>query len=91
MTKLVRTISHLETLSLHCCVEEFPIDAIRKHGLSLRHLWLREYDGIVHRPLRQSRVPTLSLHALLEIQSFCPNAMELGLDLDQGMMVRSPP
>lgn len=88
MTKLVRAIHSLENLSLNCSVEKFPIDAIRKHGLGLRVLCLREYDGIVQRPLRQSRVSTLSLHALLEIQSCCPNLMEMALDLDQGMMVR---
>lgn len=88
MTKLVRAIHSLENLSLNCSVVNFPIDVIRKHGPGLRVLRLREYDGIVHRPLRQSRVPTLSLHALLEIQSFCFNVMELALDLDQGMMVR---
>lgn len=87
MTNLVRAIHSLENLSLNCCVMNFPIDVIRKHGPGLRVLRLREYDGIVHRPLRQNRVPTLSLHALLEIQS-CPNVMELALDLDQGMMVR---
>lgn len=88
MAKLVRTIGHLETLSLNCCVEEFPIGVIRKHGPGLRVLRLREFDGIIHRPLRQSRVPTLSLHALLEIQSSCPSLMELALDLDQGNLVR---
>lgn len=90
MVNLVRAIESLEELSLNCHVHMFPIDAIRKHGPGLRLLCLREYDGIVHRPLRQSRVPTLSLHALLEIQSCCPNVMELALDLDQGMMVRTP-
>ena len=87
MTNLVRAINSLETLSLNCSVEIFPIEAIQKHGPVLRVLRLREYDGIVYRPLRQSRVPTLSLHALLQIQSCCPNIMELALDLDQGMMV----
>lgn len=88
MTELVRTVHCLETLSLNCSVEKFPIDAIRKHGPGLRALWLREYDGLVHRPLRQSRVPTLSLHAFLEILSSCPHITDLALDLDQGMMVR---
>ena len=88
MIQLVRAIQSLEILSLNCHVEMFPMDAIRKHGSGLTELCLREYDGIVHRPLRQNRVPTLSLHALLEIQSCCPNVMELALDLDQGMMVR---
>ena len=88
MTELVRAIDSLENLSLNCCVEKFPIEAIRKHGPRLRSLCLREYDGIVHRPLRQSRVPTLTLHAFLEILSFCPSLMELALDLDQGIMVR---
>lgn len=89
MTKLVRAIHSLENLSLNCSVVNFPIDVIRKHAPGLRVLRLREYDGIVHRPLRQSRVPTLSLHALLEIQSCCSNVMELALDLDQGMMSSS--
>ena len=162
MAELVKAIDSLENLSLNCCVEKFPIEAIRKHGPGLRSLCLREYDGIVHRPLRQSRyvhfgvissclvanlghttpvysqfgvfspcsvstleaarqrtqaniysysqtcltspvflplikqcslrnlrrVPTLSLHAFLEILTFCPNLMELALDLDQGIMVR---
>ena len=90
MTKLVKAINGLETLSLSCSVEKFPIDVIRKHGRSLRELQLREFDGILHRPLRRSRVPTLSLHALLDIQSCCPNIMELAVDLDQGVMVRKP-
>ena len=85
MTKLVRAITSLENLSLSCSVKMFPIDAIRKHGPGLRQLQLREYNG--HLPLGQSRVPTLSLFALLEIQSYCPSLMELALDLDQGMMV----
>lgn len=89
MTDLVRAIHSLETLSLNCSVEKFHIEAIRKHGPGLRTLCLREYEGIVHQPLRQSRVPTLSLHAFLEILSFCPNIMELALDLDQGIMVRT--
>lgn len=89
MTDLVRAIRSLDTLSLNCSVEKVPIEAIRKHGSSLRSLRLREYDGIVHRPLSQSRVPTLSLHAFLEILSHCPNIMELALDLDQGVMVRT--
>ena len=90
MTTLVRAIHSLETLSLNCSVEKFPIGAIHKHGPGLRVLCLREIDGVVHQPLRQDRVPTLSLHALLEIQSHCPNIMELALDLDQGMIVRNP-
>lgn len=89
MTKLVRTIDSLETLSLSCSVEKFPIDTIRKHGPGVRILCLRDYESELHRPLCQSRVPTFSLHALLEIQSLCPNVMELTLDLDQGMMVRN--
>ena len=88
MTDLVRAIHSLETLSLNCSVEKVPIEAIRKHGPGLRTLRLREYDGMVHRPLRQSRTPTLSLHAVLEILSHCPNIVELALDLDQGIMVR---
>ena len=87
MIALVRAINSLETLSLICSVEMFPIDAIRKHGPGLRNLQLREYDGMVHLPLRRDRVPTLSLHTLLEIQSSCPKLMELALDLDQGMTV----
>ena len=87
MVNLVRAINSLETLSLSCSVEMFPAHALRKHGRDLRTLQLREYSGMVHRPLRHSQVPTCSLHALLEIQSFCPNLMELALDLDQGMMV----
>lgn len=90
MTELVRGIHSLEMLSINCSVNMFPIGAIRKHGPDLRVLWLRELDGVVHRPLRQNRVPTLSLHALLEIQSCCRSVMELALDLDQGMMVRKP-
>ena len=87
MIRLVKAINSLETLSLTCSVEGIPMDAIRKHGPGLRTLCLRDYEGKVHRPLRQSRIPTLSLHALLEIRSCCPNVMELALDLDQGMMV----
>ena len=87
MINLVKVVESLETLSLTCSVESIPMDAIRKHGPSLRRLCLRDYEGKVHRPLRQSRVPTLSLHALLEIRSCCPNIMEQALDLDQGMMV----
>ena len=90
MIGLVKAINSLETLSLTCSVESIPMDAIRKHGPGLRKLCLRGYEGKVHRPLRQSRVPTLSLHALLEIRSCCPNIMELALDLDQGMMVWKP-
>ena len=88
MTELVRTIAHLETLALNCCVDKFPIDAIRKHGSGLRVLEVREYDGMVHLSLRENRVPTLSLRALLEVTSCCPNIMELALDLEQGIMVR---
>ena len=86
MVNLVRAIDSLDNLSLICSVEMFPIDAIRKHGPELRQLQLRDYKGMVHLPLHRGRVPTLSLHALLEIQS-CPRLMELALDLDQGMMV----
>lgn len=84
--KLVRAIDRLEILSLICSVETFPVEAIRKHGPALRQLQLRDYNRVVQLPLRQGRAPTLSLHALLEIQS-CPKLMELALDLDQGMMV----
>ena len=90
MTELVKAIHILERLSINCSVEKFPIDALRKHGPGLRVLCLREFDGVVPRSLRQNRVPTLSLHALLGIQSCCPNVMELALDLDQGMVVREP-
>lgn len=86
MTNLVRAIKSLETLSLTCSIEMFPMDAIRKHDL--RTFSLRDYEGNAHRPLRQSQVPTFSLSALLHIQSSCPKIMELALDLDQGMMVR---
>lgn len=86
MIKLVRAIDKLEILSLICLVEMFPLDAIRKHGPALRQLQLREYTRVVQLPLRRGRIPTLSLHALLEIQS-CPRLMELALDLDQGMVV----
>ena len=85
--RLVKAINSLETLSLTCCVESIPMDAIRKHGPSLRKLCLRDYDSEEVRPLRQSLVPTLSVHALLEIRSSYPNVMELALDLNQGMMV----
>ena len=87
MIKLVRAINSLEHLSLICSVEIFSMDVIRKHGSSLRNCQLRGYDGTVHLPLRRGLVPTLSLHALLEIQSSCPKLMELALDLDQGMTV----
>ena len=87
MVNLVRAIDSLETLSLVCSVGMFPIDAIRKHGPGLRHLQLRDYKGMAHLPFCRDRVTTLSLLALLEIQSFCPKLMELGLDIDQGVTV----
>ena len=86
MAQLVRVVDSLHTLSLTCSVETFPREVIRKHDLKV--LSLRDYEGTGHRPLRQSPVPTFSLFALLDINSFCPNLMELGLDLDQGITVR---
>lgn len=88
MAKLVRAIHSLEVLSLNCSVGIFPIDAIRKHGVGLRELCLRDYDDVVHWPRSQRAVIPLSPHDLVEIQCYCPNIMELTLDLDQGVMVR---
>ena len=87
MAKLVRAIDSLDTLSLCCSVDKFPMNTIRNHGSSLSVLSLREYEGVVHQTLRQNRVPAFSIHALLEIPSSCPNIVELTLDIDQGMMV----
>ena len=87
MIKLLRAIDSLESLSLVCSVSMFPIDVIRKHGPGLRHLQLRDFNRMVHLPLRRDRVTTLSLHDLLDIQASCPSLMELGLDVDQGVTV----
>lgn len=70
MTELVRAIDSLENLSLNCSVEEFPIEAIRKHGPGMRSLCLREYDGIVYRPLRQSRYCTFRINSFLFSSKF---------------------
>ena len=87
MIELVMAIDSLETLSLVCSLNMFPIDAIRKHGPGLRHLQLRDFLRMVDLPLRRDRATTLSLLNLVEIQSSCPKLMEVGLDVDQGLTV----
>ncbi|KAG5921559.1 hypothetical protein E4U42_005798 [Claviceps africana] len=82
--QLVRNhISALQVLDLTCHTRLFPIDAITRHGASLREVRLADHIGFGHDD--DDRCPTLSPDDVAVLGGSLPLVHTLELDMDAGL------
>ncbi|KAG5982121.1 hypothetical protein E4U55_002268 [Claviceps digitariae] len=79
-------IDALQILDMTCHTRLFPIDAITKHGASLREVHFRDHTGFRH---DDDKCPTLSPKDIAALGRSLPFVNTLELDMDAGLC--SPP